>query len=167
MPSIAANGSLEVHSLDRKLLIPLQRPEIRANMLGSQLKVCMDSVGITLYWNLEQMITVESTAALWNRTGGLCGTMDQDPSNDFRSKDGTAIKTVTSFVDTWTTPTLDLDPKECLTFNADENNTRPTCDETKLKDAEKICRQLIASEKFDNCLKVRYRNSTKYVAGLY
>lgn len=62
---------------------------------------------------------------------------------------------VTSFIEAWATPTIDLDPKQCLLFNEYENNTIPSCDESKMKDAEKLCRLLISSEKFDNCLKVR------------
>lgn len=74
------------------MLIPLQRPEIRATMVGKKLKVTLDALGITMLWDLEDMISLESTAALWNRTGGLCGTLDADVSNDFRSKDGTELK---------------------------------------------------------------------------
>lgn len=88
---VNGNG-LEVRSADRKLPLPIQRPEIRARMLGNKLLVQMDSCAITIHWNLDQQITIEATAALWNRTGGLCGTLDQDVSNDLRSKDGTIVK---------------------------------------------------------------------------
>lgn len=88
----ASGSGLEVRSADRKVPLPIQRPELRARMLGKKLIVSMDSCAITIHWNLDQMISIEATTALWNRTGGLCGTLDQDVSNDLRSKDGTLIK---------------------------------------------------------------------------
>lgn len=38
------------------------------------------------------MVSIEATAGIFNRTAGLCGTMDQNGENDFMSKDGTIHK---------------------------------------------------------------------------
>lgn len=80
----------------RPLPIPVQRPGIRISMLGHKLKVAMDTVGLVVVWDTDRMVTVEATAQLWNRTSGLCGTLDQDVTNEFRSKDGTPLKVNTS-----------------------------------------------------------------------
>lgn len=61
-------------------------------MMGYKLKVVMDAIGLVVLWDTHRMVTVEATAALWNRTTGLCGTLDQDVENDFRSKDGSVLK---------------------------------------------------------------------------
>lgn len=37
----------------------------------------------------QKMVSIEATAGIFNRTAGLCGTMDQNGQNDFMSKDGT------------------------------------------------------------------------------
>lgn len=42
------------------------------------------------------MVSIEATAGIFNRTAGLCGTMDQNGENDFMSKDGT-LHTVSCF----------------------------------------------------------------------
>lgn len=47
---------------------------------------------MNIYWDTQRLITIEASAALFNRTSGLCGTLDQDPTNDFTSKDGTVHK---------------------------------------------------------------------------
>lgn len=52
----------------------------------------MDAVGLVVLWDSDRLVTVEATSQLWNRTAGLCGTLDQDVANEFRSKDGTHLK---------------------------------------------------------------------------
>lgn len=76
----------------RPLPIPIQKPGIQVSMLGHKLKVAMDSVGLIVLWDTDRVVTVEATAQLWNRTAGLCGTLDQDVMNEFRSRDGTNLK---------------------------------------------------------------------------
>lgn len=76
----------------KEIPIPVQLLGIRVKMVGHNLKINLELVGVTMTWDLGQMITIESTAGLWNRTAGLCGTLDQDPRNDFASKDGSLHK---------------------------------------------------------------------------
>lgn len=59
---------------------------------GLNYKISLDLIGMIIYWDSNYLITIEATAALFNRTAGLCGTLDQDPTNDFTSKDGTVHK---------------------------------------------------------------------------
>lgn len=65
---------------------------IRVKMVGHNLKINLELIGVTMTWNLGQMLSIEATAGLWNRTAGLCGTLDQNPANDFVSKDGSLHK---------------------------------------------------------------------------
>lgn len=60
--------------------------------VGLNYKIVLGLIGINIYWDTQKLITIETTAALFNRTAGLCGTLDQDPTNDFTSKDGTVHK---------------------------------------------------------------------------
>lgn len=82
---------------NRPLPIPIQKPGFRVSMLGHKLKVAMDAVGLVILWDTDRMVTVEATAQLWNRTAGLCGTLDQDVTNEFRSKDGSHLKVSTKY----------------------------------------------------------------------
>lgn len=72
--------------------IPTQILGLRVTKIGAQYKVSLELIGLTINWDAHRLIHIESTAALFNRTAGLCGTLDQDPSNDFTSKDGSVHK---------------------------------------------------------------------------
>lgn len=65
---------------------------MRVTMVGHKLKITLEAVGISVLWDAQRMVSIEATAGLWNRTAGLCGTLDQDMANEFKSKDGTNLK---------------------------------------------------------------------------
>lgn len=65
---------------------------IRVSVLGHNLKINLETVGLTIIWDLNRLFVVEATAGLFNRTAGLCGTSDQHPENDFVSKNGALHK---------------------------------------------------------------------------
>lgn len=86
------DGAAKLTTATKEIPIPVQLLGFRVKMVGHNLKVNLELIGITITWNLGQMITVETTAGLWNRTAGLCGTLDQNPLNDLVSKDGSPLK---------------------------------------------------------------------------
>lgn len=65
---------------------------MRVTKSGLNYKVNMELIGLTIQWDGDRIVTVEATAGLFNRTAGLCGTLDQTIGNDFTSKDGTLHK---------------------------------------------------------------------------
>lgn len=77
---------------NKPMTIPLQILGLRVTKVGVSYKINLELVGLTINWDAERLIHIEATAALFNRTAGLCGTLDQDPGNDFASKDGTVHK---------------------------------------------------------------------------
>ena len=81
-------------SAKHKLPIPSQLAGMRVKIIGHQLHVTLEGVGVSVLWDLNKMVTVEATASLWNRTAGLCGTMDEDVQNEFLSKDGSKHKVI-------------------------------------------------------------------------
>lgn len=83
------DGAVRLSTAKRQLPIPAQLAGMRVTMLGHKLSISLESVGILIYWDLHHMITIEATSGLWNRTAGLCGTMDQNTANEFISKDRT------------------------------------------------------------------------------
>lgn len=79
------------------MTIPVQIMGLRVTKLGLAYKISLELIGVTLNWDSEKLVHIEATAALFNRTAGLCGTLDQDPANDFASKDGTVHKVLLLF----------------------------------------------------------------------
>lgn len=67
---------------------------LRVSKSGLNYKINMELVGLTLYWDGDRVLTAEATAGLFNRTSGLCGTLDQTIGNDLMSKDGKLHKVI-------------------------------------------------------------------------
>lgn len=87
--SIFADGSV-VLTKDK---VPMSIPTVgvmgmRVTKTGLNYKINMELVGLTLVWDGDRMLSIEATAGLFNRTAGLCGTLDQTIGNDLMSKDG-------------------------------------------------------------------------------
>lgn len=76
------------------MAIPVQIMGLRVTKVGLDYKISLELIGLTINWDAERLVHIEATAALFNRTAGLCGTLDQDPVNDFASKDGTVHKVI-------------------------------------------------------------------------
>lgn len=89
---ILADGSVVLFKDDKELAIPMQIMGLRITKVGLNYKINLELIGLTINWDAQRLINIETTAALFNRTAGLCGTLDQDPSNDFTSKDDTIHK---------------------------------------------------------------------------
>lgn len=89
------DGAFRLSTIKRQLPIPAQLAGMRVTMVGHKLKIALEAVGISVLWDAQRMVSIEATAGLWNRTAGLCGTLDQDIENEFKSKDGTKLKVCT------------------------------------------------------------------------
>lgn len=94
---ILLDGNIKLFTPKKQLPIPSQLPGMRVTLTGHKLNIILESVGVTIHWDGQKMVSVEATAGLFNRTAGLCGTMDQNGLNDFMSKDG-SLHTVSFFL---------------------------------------------------------------------
>lgn len=92
------DGSVALFKDDKPMTIPVQIMGLRVTKVGLSYKITLELIGLTINWDTERLANIEATAALFNRTAGLCGTLDQDPSNDFASKDGTVHKVYFFFI---------------------------------------------------------------------
>lgn len=88
------DGSVVVFKEDRQMSIPIQIMGLHITKLGLSYKISLELIGLTIIWDAERMINIEASAALFNRTDGLCGTNDENIANDFMSKDGTVHKVI-------------------------------------------------------------------------
>lgn len=46
--------------------------------------ILLDTVGVKIKWDAQQLVQVEVKENLWNRTEGLCGKIDGSISNDLQ-----------------------------------------------------------------------------------
>lgn len=74
------------------MAIPTQIMGLRVTKVGLNYRISLELIGLTINWDAQRIINIEATAALFNRTAGLCGNFDQNPINDFTSKDGSIHK---------------------------------------------------------------------------
>ena len=49
----------------------------------------------------QNFVIVEGSVLLWNKTEGLCGTLDGNPENDMRTKEGEIAPTKTVMIASW------------------------------------------------------------------
>ena len=57
----------------------------------------------TLKWDGDESIFIKVDEALMGQTGGLCGVFDHDQANDLTTRDGTTVKSVALFANSWKT----------------------------------------------------------------
>lgn len=143
---------MKLFSPEKQLPIPVQLAGVRVTMVGANIKIVLESVQTTLIWDQQKMITVQVSPALWNRTSGLCGTLDSNIDTDFTSKSGHLLKLPTTFIDSWKMTAMDKDPG-CLMERPAEINEKVCAPATKSK-AANVCKQLIKNPAFGNCVKM-------------
>lgn len=147
------DGMVRLFTTKKQLPIPAQLPGMRVTLVGHRLNIGLDAIGLTIGWDGYKLVTIEATAGLWNRTAGLCGTLDQNINNDFMSKDGTLHKMASTFVDSWRAPTLDVNANKC-SMEIQNDGLELECPEDTQNKAFTVCRKLLANPKLERCLEV-------------
>merc|ERR1712178_55094 len=66
----------------------------------------------TLKWDGDESIFIKVDEALMGQTGGLCGVFDHDQANDLTTRDGTTVKSVALFANSWKTSDQCLEASE-------------------------------------------------------
>ena len=59
------------------------------------------SLGFTIRWDGYEMVFVTVTDDLKGKTQGLCGTFNQDQTDDFTTDSGSVVSDAVSFANTW------------------------------------------------------------------
>ncbi|KAJ8974052.1 hypothetical protein NQ317_002298, partial [Molorchus minor] len=89
-------------STKKTLPVPGQLPGIRVEMSAHHIVVSLDSLGVKIRWDGQQLVQVEAKENLWNRTEGLCGKLDGDIHDDILTRDGQIPRTVVALASSWT-----------------------------------------------------------------
>lgn len=95
------HGIPEFRSVKKILPIPIQLPNIRVDWSAHFVVVNLDTMGLSMKWDGALMIQIEASESLWNKTVGLCGTMNGDVSDDLVTKEGTRPKSIATFARSW------------------------------------------------------------------
>ncbi|KAI8434611.1 hypothetical protein MSG28_003147 [Choristoneura fumiferana] len=143
-------GTVVFRSSRRLIPIPASLPGIRVSMPNGYVLVNLDTVGIVIKWDTNNVVVVEGSVLLWNNTQGLCGLLDGNPDDDFLTKDGTLAKTKAVLAASWqlnkigdvcdSTPSA---PSACAS-KSDED----------MRKALQFCTKVFSKEKFRKCSKV-------------
>ncbi|KAG5886861.1 hypothetical protein JTB14_017666 [Gonioctena quinquepunctata] len=144
---------IPIFGTGKKILpIPGQSPGIRIEMAAHFLIVALDTVGITLRWDGENFLQVEAKENLWNRTEGLCGKIDGDPSNDIMTEDGHIPKNVATLANSWKASSLE---DNCDDSPVEEKACKDTDVEGSVGyEAKKFCKKIMANKIFAACQRV-------------
>lgn len=86
------DGIIKMFTTKREIPIPVQMSGVKVTRSGTDVRIVLEQIPVVITWDSKKFVQVDVTETLWNRTAGLCGTMDGIMSNDFTSKDGSTHK---------------------------------------------------------------------------
>lgn len=91
----------------RLLPIPAYLPGLRIDKSAHFILVSIDSLGVKLKWDGTLLLQIEASENLWNKTAGLCGTMNDDQDDEFLTKNGNQAKSTLAFASSWRVDNLE------------------------------------------------------------
>ncbi|XP_026826604.1 hemocytin isoform X2 [Ooceraea biroi] len=132
-------------SRKRLLPIPVYLPGLRVDKSAHFILVSLDSLGVKLKWD-GRMLQIEVSESMWNKTAGLCGTMNDDRNDEFLMKSGNHARSILAMANSWRVDDL----KDTCD---DHPNTQHACESRDefAQDAFKFCTKLLSSYKFKTC----------------
>ncbi|CAK1581500.1 unnamed protein product [Parnassius mnemosyne] len=148
--SVGEDGAVLFRNTKRLIPIPASLPGIRVSMPSDQVFVNLDALGVTIKWDTNNLIIVEGSILLWNKTEGLCGTLDGNPENDFMIKDGTIARTKSVMVASWQLNKIG----DICDSSPIENSACTSINDADMKKAMQFCTKIFSKDKFRKCSKV-------------
>lgn len=95
------HGIPEFRNVKKVLPIPIQLPNIRVDWSAHFVVVNLDTMGLSLKWDGALLVQIEASESLWNKTLGLCGTMNGNVDDELITKEGTRPKSIATFASSW------------------------------------------------------------------
>ncbi|XP_056642321.1 hemocytin [Diorhabda sublineata] len=142
----SADGQLVFKSGEKVLPIPGRIPGIRVELQGNNLLLNLDTLGVSVLWDGQQLIQVSLKENHWNRTEGLCGNLDGDPSTDVVSEDGQTPKNILTFANSWK---VDHIGNRCEDSPSEDQVCTKTPEKTQA--ATDFCQKIISDNRFKQC----------------
>lgn len=146
------DGQVKLTTTKKQIPIPVQMAGLKVTRSGLDIRIHLESVPLTIIWDAQKFVQVEITPSVWNRTGGLCGTFDGNPRNEFMSKDLNYQKLPSTFVESWRMPSLDKPSQNCEMQKADLLSSE--CEPSIEEKANMVCTDLIKNPKLKTCIKM-------------
>ncbi|KAL6266408.1 hypothetical protein P5V15_003260 [Pogonomyrmex californicus] len=130
----------------RSLPIPIYLPGLRVDKSAHFILVSLDSLGVKLKWDGVLLLQIEAPENMWNKTAGLCGTMNDDPNDEFLAKSGSYAKNIPAFASSWRV-------KDFGESCDDYSNVQHACKskEELSREAFQFCFKLLSNRKFEAC----------------
>lgn len=139
------NGSPRVTLDQQSLAVPGFYDGMIFEVVGDWIFVEAQGLGVKLHWNSKDYLIVTMSAALWDKTVGLCGTMSGNPYDDYKSDEGDIIDSLPKFVESWT-----LNKQECETSLPHPcKNSGSDLDQ----EASQFCKKMLYNEGLESCYK--------------
>ncbi|XP_076369994.1 hemocytin-like isoform X2 [Tachypleus tridentatus] len=112
------------------------------------------SLGFTLWLDDQNIVLIEITKSLFQKTCGLCGRYDDIINNDFEMTDGTVARDPVTFGNSWKVP-LDTEGQECNDPVAERKSCRYNT-VTNREQSERATEKCfsIFDKRFDSCHKL-------------
>lgn len=85
----------------RSLPIPVYLPGLRVDKSAHFTIVSLDSLGMKLKWDGALLLQIEASESMWNKTTGLCGTMNDDQNDEFLTKSGSYASSIPTLANSW------------------------------------------------------------------
>ncbi|XP_053978189.1 hemocytin [Hylaeus volcanicus] len=139
-------GVPEFRTPTKLLPIPAQLPTLRVEMSAHFIIVTLDSLGIQLKWDGALILQIGALENMWNRTVGLCGTMNSDKNDDLMGKNGDPVRNIATFASSWRTENI---AEMCDQYP----NIRHSCESNPFLATEAIhfCMKLLSDRRFLAC----------------
>ncbi|XP_070162344.1 hemocytin isoform X2 [Polyergus mexicanus] len=130
----------------RSLPIPVYLPGLRVDKSAHFIIVSLDSLGMKLKWDSALLLQIEASESMWNKTTGLCGTMNDDQNDEFLTKSGSYASSILALANSWR---VDDFGEMC----DDYPSTRHACESRDkfARDAFEFCTELLSNHKFKTC----------------
>ncbi|KAG1664959.1 SCO-spondin [Nymphon striatum] len=109
--------------------------------------VVTSTQGYILKWDGSQTVTIHIDSKWKNGVRGLCGTFDDDPTNDLTSPDGSSYthEDVEQFASSWENPNLITAGQTCLN-TAKATNFSETSTDAQRENAYVACEQILGDD---------------------
>ncbi|KAG6461849.1 hypothetical protein O3G_MSEX012891 [Manduca sexta] len=148
--AVGEDGSVVFRTTRRLIPIPASLPGIRVAMPSDYIQVNLDNMGVTIKWDMNNIVMIEGTVVLWNNTEGLCGRLDGNPENDLVTKDGNIAKTKAVLASSWQINKIG----DLCDSNPTETSACASKSDDDMKRAMQFCTKIFTKEKFRKCSKV-------------